>query len=57
MNKVHADRVDQIYRFWRRYLGKYHPDILKKINVETLTPDQITKKAKELLPKEYDNSK
>ena len=53
---AHAKRTDQIYRFWRRYLSKYHPEILEKISVGALTPEQILEKAEKMLPELYNKS-
>lgn len=50
---THANRTDAIYRFWRRYLAKYHPEVLEKIAVEALTAEEITQKAQKMLPEEY----
>lgn len=43
------DRLDAIYRFWRRYLAKFHPEIREKIGVEMLTAEQIKQKEEELV--------
>lgn len=48
MNNDHAKRTDAIYRFWRRYLSKFYPEIMEKISCELLTPEQILEKEKRL---------
>lgn len=42
-------RLDAIYRFWRRYLGKFHPEIYKEISVELLLAEEIIKKEREMV--------
>lgn len=52
--KQRMERYHAAYRFIRRYLQEFNPDIYNIVNCEGLTAIQIDEKGKKLIPNKYE---